>query len=539
MRDASLLSGTVTVSAVLHVGFAALLLTVSAPRPVEQKPGVETTLSLSTVTVETSFAREEAKQGDVLNTTSANADAVSSRRIPQSTVVARAPDSSKAASLTPGTATTVAIAGNLLTIATNVVEPPQAVLQAPDATQIGSTRLTTPRAPELASTLQSLAATPVDRPERATTARPDPLVLSATGQPSTRLAVLEQPANTRVANTALLPASLPAMAPLGDALMASQTQAAPLAATNTVLPTLSSATPRTDPVKAAPLQSAHAGAAELPSTHATAVLAWSGTLTLDVPESTIDTATALSVPDTGAKGVRDALSASLRDVDCARVQTIYNPATGAIDLRGHVKSDTDRTRLLDRVAAELPPALPLNDRLRQLDAPQCTVLIRLAEMPLPQSVDQFINPLIIGDNLQTRTYSYADGQTMTFDLVGADYDGWLYLDYYDSEGQVLHLLPNEFIDPVLLPARTALVFGDGSAADPARDKFTMRVSPPFGEDIAVAMVANMPLFDAPRPTVEAAGPYLEALAERMRAFRARPNFKGEWVYLFIETRSAE
>jgi hypothetical protein len=288
-----------------------------------------------------------------------------------------------------------------------------------------------------------------------------------------------------------------------------------------------------------PAESMPAAQQVLPSENAATVLAWSGTLTLNVAQDTLETAAALRVPTAGAdtEGLRDALANRLSDIDCARVQTVYDPETGAIDLRGHVRNDEDRARLMDRVSNELGGALPVKDRLRRLEAPQCTVLVHLAEMPLPQSVEQLTNPLIIGDDLQTRTYSYISGQTINFDLAGADYDGWLYLDFYDGEGQVLHLIPNEFIDPLTLPAKAPLVFGDGSEADPARGKFQMQVTPPFGQDIAVAMVANIPLFDIPRPTVEAAAPYLETLAERVEHLRrTNPDFKGEWVYLFVETR---
>jgi hypothetical protein len=129
---------------------------------------------------------------------------------------------------------------------------------------------------------------------------------------------------------------------------------------------------------------------------------------------------------------------------------------------------------------------------------------------------------------------------MTFDLAGADYDGWVYLDYFDNEGQVLHLIPNEFIPPLQLGAKAPLTFGGGGANDPSRGKFEMRVSAPFGQDIAVAMVSNYPLFDAVRPTVELAEPYLQDLAARVEILRStEPDFKGEWVYLFVETRASQ
>jgi hypothetical protein len=54
------------------------------------------------------------------------------------------------------------------------------------------------------------------------------------------------------------------------------------------------------------------------------------------------------------------------------------------------------------------------------------------------------------------------------------------------------------------------------------------------------MVSNYPLFDAVRPTVELAEPYLQDLAARVEILRStEPDFKGEWVYLFVETRASQ
>jgi len=52
------------------------------------------------------------------------------------------------------------------------------------------------------------------------------------------------------------------------------------------------------------------------------------------------------------------------------------------------------------------------------------------------------------------------------------------------------------------------------------------------------MVANVPLFEAMRETVEPAEPYLIALSQRVQQLRdASDDFRGEWVYIFIETRA--
>ena len=550
MRGAALWTGTLALSTLLHVGLAALVVLFFVPRPVEQKPATTAEMSFSTLSVPQSQATEAVAEPDPTQAAAPTSQGIGPRTIPQSTAKAQTPLSRPATPADPMTAKSTA----------TEVSAPYIAPARSKGTALTERRADTPRLPS-------------ERPDSAPLTANTPDSASLTDATPDTTPLPQSPFDPLPANTPILSANpaltaLPApKSPLPSKNNAAfQAEASPLV-TKAVAARLADAdsrpaTPLAPPARpleadttpAAPLEADQPDVAalpsnvpggtptpesDLPSETAATVLAWSGTLSLDIPQGTLETAAALRLPTAGADdtGLRDALANRLSDIDCARVQTVYDPESGAIDLRGHVKTDADRTQLMERVSQELGGALPLNDRLRRLDAPQCTVLVRLAEMPLPQSVEQLTNPLIIGDDLQTRTYTYRDGQTINFDLAGADYDGWLYLDFYDSEGQVLHLIPNEFIAPLILPAETPMAFGDGSEGDPARGKFEMRVNPPYGQDIAVAMVANQPLFETTRATVEPAAPYLETLAARVEELRrTRPGFKGEWVYLFIETR---
>jgi hypothetical protein len=270
----------------------------------------------------------------------------------------------------------------------------------------------------------------------------------------------------------------------------------------------------------------------------TAVAAFSADLATSLSEGALDAVEAFLVPDPGAEGLalRDGIAARLAGVACARVQTAFDPETGALELRGHVPDPRDGVRLADAVKAELGGALPVVDRLLVLPRPQCEVLSGLAAAGIPQSTEQYTNPLIIGEDSHARVYDFRDGEVMQLDIGGADYDGWLYLDYYDSAGEVLHLAPNEAVSPVQLAARAVAKFGGGGAADVAAGRVRLEVGAPFGKDIAVALVTSAPLFDDLRPTREPVADYLAALALRVEDLKERdPNFRGEWVYLFIST----
>ncbi len=270
----------------------------------------------------------------------------------------------------------------------------------------------------------------------------------------------------------------------------------------------------------------------------TAALSFSAAGAAPLSEAALDAVQAFLVPDPGdaAQALRDGIAQRLDGVDCARVQTAFDPETGSLELRGHVPRTEDRARLAAAIAAELGGALPVVDRLLELPRPQCDVLGGLEAAGIAQSTEQFTNPLIIGEDTHARVYSFRAGDAMRLDIGGADYDGWLYLDYYDSAGDVLHLAPNAAVPPVWLPARTAARFGGGGAEDVSGGRVRLQIGPPFGKDIAVALVASRPLFDDLRPTREPAADYLAALGQRIADLRQRtPGFKAEWVYLFVST----
>ncbi|MGZ8197534.1 MAG: DUF4384 domain-containing protein [Burkholderiales bacterium] len=96
------------------------------------------------------------------------------------------------------------------------------------------------------------------------------------------------------------------------------------------------------------------------------------------------------------------------------------------------------------------------------------------------------------------------------EATAADFQGYMYIDLYDPEGSVAHMLPNAKEKKNQLPPRQRIVVGD----DPM---FGMQwdVVPPFGRHMLVVMVSRTPLFNKDRRQVESAADYLRALRERL------------------------
>lgn len=233
------------------------------------------------------------------------------------------------------------------------------------------------------------------------------------------------------------------------------------------------------------------------------------------------------------QNARDGIAALFGGEPCARLQAEFIPETGAIELRGHIPDPARRAPLLGDLTSYLGGSISVSDNIKILPRPQCDMLNGVAALGLPQSTDQRTDPSLVGTDAHTRSYTYSEGDRLVLDVAAADYSAWIYVDFFDAQGQVVHLVPNEQVAPLLLETGESDKIG-GSAAD---DRFLdLVVAPPFGQELAVAYAASHELYKTPRPLREPAGPYLVWLRERIAETRAQnPGFKGEWVYFHVET----
>lgn len=237
-------------------------------------------------------------------------------------------------------------------------------------------------------------------------------------------------------------------------------------------------------------------------------------------------------PDDSATELRDGLSNTLTGVDCARISARFDADTGTLHLSGHVPSPDMRAPVLAAMQAQVGTGIRVAGDLLHLPRPQCGALAGIAAAGLPQSTDQFTDTRLVGQAAHAREYRYSEGQRLGFDLTAPDYPAFVYVDFFDADGQVIHLVPNSFAP---LEQHTAQsLFDVGRSGD-----LNITIGPPFGQEIAVAFAASSPLYDGLRPLREPAGPYLDFMKDRIAQARAAdPGFKGEWVYFFVTTRAA-
>ena len=123
--------------------------------------------------------------------------------------------------------------------------------------------------------------------------------------------------------------------------------------------------------------------------------------------------------------------------------------------------------------------------------------------------------------------TYKGGETFSA-RIEAGARAYLYVDYYQANGEVVHLLPNA-LDSNLVNAGRAFVIGGADM------RYRFAFSPPFGEELLTVIASEQPLND-PQPAgsmVEPASAYLPRLAAYFKTHK--PNGKVAIAHMVIRT----
>jgi len=231
-------------------------------------------------------------------------------------------------------------------------------------------------------------------------------------------------------------------------------------------------------------------------------VAWAGAPSQSFAPSDLSVVQSLLDPDqvTGSKTSRDKLSDELQRFDCARIEAEFLPDIGTLAVRGHVREDADRVPLLDAISATLGGAIKLEDNLRML-----------------------------GDDSFVAIHDLQEGERLIFEMVGSDFDAYVYVDYFNSAGDVIHFVPSAVIPQLLMPKGATRYVG-------AADSEMIVIRPPFGTEFAAAFIVSHAIPNWKRPPKEPALSYLADFQTAITELRkAQPDFRGEWVYFFVAT----
>ena len=531
-------------SIIAHIAILAVLLIAVQPDPVTEQPMPTSELEVQAYQLDRTKAVEQAPQSQQARADTPEGAAVDAGAIPKSRAKV-----------------TQAVGERLRP---DVAKPPAAAEIQQDATPLArveatpaALRQTDPAAARIAPTVAALS--------RVNTAAPTPEKVALTQQAG------QQIESARVASKTLTQAKMPKQVPLAAVIRSqSATPAAlPVATVTAAAAPLSAILPTAQPAVAI-VQTAVPMGAALPQSQAPRDDVPAATpQPLDAPAQDVDAAQVQpATPDaqklkaalafSGAEGdvdpvsiaafqsfmqpgdiaatgdqLRDGVAGLLAQVPCSRMQVMFDPDTATLQVNGHIPDNDLRAPVLAALRAQMGENIAVSDNILILPRPQCGALSGIAGVGLPQSTDQITNPLVIGDDAQARVFTFAKGDLLSLDMTAPDYPAYIYLDYFDAEGNVLHLEPNEYAPLRQADAQAVQQIG---ARTMEESGIKLVIGPPYGQEIAVAFAASEPLFDGLRPIQEPAAPYLEWLKEQVATARDRnPDFKGEWVYFFVST----
>ena len=201
------------------------------------------------------------------------------------------------------------------------------------------------------------------------------------------------------------------------------------------------------------------------------------------------------------------------DFPCAEVAPLLGE-NDAVRLTGSIARQDD-ARLLERAIAELDGSRDLELALQARGDYPCAAAALASRAMLPATERLTVNR---PDRV------YREGDSLIVEVHAApDRPAYVYLDYFDAAGNVVHLRPNPLAEETRLAAGAVARHGVPPEEERPGVRY-YRVAPPFGSNLLLLLAADAPLFDDQRPELEPAGDYLRALeavlAERPGEIRA-------------------
>jgi hypothetical protein len=222
----------------------------------------------------------------------------------------------------------------------------------------------------------------------------------------------------------------------------------------------------------------------------------------------------------------------IADLDCARIETSLSPER-VLTLSGHLGSEEDLSSLRSRLLG-LEHVERLEDHaVHVYQWPFCEVIATLGNA-------------LDGADASTREAGillngpgpvYREGEYLVVTAMNNNPDsGYIYLDYVDAAGEVVHMLPTATDPDNKMKGWGQVVVGSEDEKS-CLERQCYEISPPHGRNLLVAVWSRAPLVSGPRQQpMESAADYFSSLAESIR--RARTNGRGEIAasYRFLETR---
>ena len=151
-------------------------------------------------------------------------------------------------------------------------------------------------------------------------------------------------------------------------------------------------------------------------------------------------------------------------------------------------------------------------RVTEVEPNLCAALDAIAQTP---SVGSTGNAMILRGATGAERDRFLAGDHLVIEIPPLDEDRFIAVDYFQHDGQVLHLVPGGGSRVKLLRAQQPLVLADPN----------WQIGEPFGQDMVVVLSSPRRLFEEERPFLERASDYVTDLKTRQAAGDVRAQYR--------------
>ena len=211
---------------------------------------------------------------------------------------------------------------------------------------------------------------------------------------------------------------------------------------------------------------------------------------------------------------------------CADLTASVDEDKGTVKINGYVSRADDITGVKQRISA-LEGVKSADVQVQLRIWPHCEV-VKILEPFEARNKDSGYGLTVTPST--GHSDRFIEGEKVTIKVTQANFDGYLYVDYYFVDGNMAHIFPhpNEPDSGRLVKAGETLVIGNTPEG--------WEVGAPFGQELITVISSPTPLYDGALPTFDKAEDYLPKLRQMLDANRG--NTKLVATYLFMQTEPA-
>lgn len=214
----------------------------------------------------------------------------------------------------------------------------------------------------------------------------------------------------------------------------------------------------------------------------------------------------------------------LAKFECSDLSANTDEDKGKVRLSGYVSRPDDMAAVKQQVAA-IEGVKSVDAQLQLRIWPHCEVVKVLA--PYKARNDDSGHDLTITPSTG-HSDRFIEGEKVVVKLQQANYEGYLYVDYFTVNGDVAHIYPNAGEPDSGRVIRALEQFEVGASASK-----TWTVCPPFGQELITVIASPTPLYREALPEIQTAQEYLPMLRRMLEDNHG--NAKLVASHLFMQT----